>query len=112
MLKRPVLLLLLLPSWCVPVCVCSKVYKSVVRGQQHLIAKVTHASPLQVRATLELAWLNPKPDPATKVLGVGWAELQRGSFIHTSLSCPCQSRSVGFRVPPKLPPTLPTLLSL
>jgi hypothetical protein len=41
--------LLLPPLPCLIVfCPCSKVYKAVVRGQQHLIAKVTHASPLQV----------------------------------------------------------------
>lgn len=29
-------------------CVSSKTYKAVVRGQQHLIAKVTHVTPLHV----------------------------------------------------------------
>lgn len=35
-------------------CTCSKTYKAVVRGQQHLIAKVTHATPLHVSSVTQL----------------------------------------------------------
>jgi hypothetical protein len=44
MVLRP----LLLHAHCGLFVCCSKVYKAVVRGHQRLIAKITHAAPLQV----------------------------------------------------------------